>query len=278
LTAIGDAHPIATIAGPHAGFLDGVGGLAVDSRNYLYASAASQAGIGQILVFAPDANGDVAPVRTITAKSHGGVYSVAIALDASNRLWVGNLTVPSIEEFAAGADGDVAPIRTIAGSATQLVKPSGIAIDRHRNIWVADYKAGKLMKFAANARGNVAPIQVIAGAATNLTSPYAVAVDGTGGIWVSNVSFSPPARVYGFHDSDNGNVAPSQTIAASPGQYDVNGGPAYISGKIIFPGIGGGQSVVLDTYTATLSGTARLLRTIAGPNTGLASTGYVAVH
>lgn len=276
--ATGDAHPLATIAGPDTGILAGVGGLAVDSEGYLYAATTNTSGVGAILVFAPGANGDVSPVRTITAQSYGGVFSAAVALDSSDDVWVGNTTTASIEEFAAGANGDVAPIRTIAGSKTELVRPFDLAIDRRGNVWVADPSAEKLLMFAAGASGNVAPRRVISGAATRLTVPASVGLDGQGGVWVANESFIPPGMMYGFHTSDNGDVAPSVALDASPDQYAPNGGPAFLDGDLVFPGLSGGQQVVLDTFTDTLSGTPQLLRTISGRETKLGSTGFITIH
>ncbi len=275
--ASGDVKPVATIAGTHTGFLFGVGGLSVDSQGYLYVATSDVHGVGAILVFAPHAKGDAPPVRTLTASSYGGVFTVATALDSNDDLWLANLTTSAIEEFAPGAAGDVAPIRTISGSLTGLIRPDGIAIDRDGDIWVADEKAQRLVRFNAGASGDVAPKQIISGPATGLNSPFAIALSDTGDVWVSNISIIPPGKIYAFRSTDNGDVTPTQSIAPQPGQF-VNGGPAFLNGKLVFPVLMPGNVSALDVYAVSNKQSPVFLRAIAGQDTGLASTGYVAVH
>lgn len=280
--ANGDVSPVATISGPDTGLYFGVAGLSVDSAGYLYAAtSAVGASPNAIVVYAPGANGDAAPTRTLTASSYGGVWSIATAVDKNGDLWVANLTLIAIEEFAPGASGDVAPIRTIEGPATGLVRPTGIAISDRGDVWVADLGAAKVMRFGPNQSGNVAPKQVIAGPLTGLNKPFGLSI-GPGTVWVSNVSVIPEGTVREFSSTSNGDVAPLRVINPT-GQmpFSVNGGPIDVSGDVIFPCLSGsGQvSAVLSYADNVVSSRGYLpLRVINGQNTGLVSTGWIAVH
>ena len=113
----------------------------------------SPVGPGSITVYAPDSNGDVTPIRTISGAHTKLGAPHGIALDSNGNIYVLNATgffgasarfdvhygsVPSanflsnfagtgthairgpILIFAAGSDGDVAPIGAIGGPLTAL--------------------------------------------------------------------------------------------------------------------------------------------------------------
>jgi len=69
-------------------------------------------------VYAPGANGDVAPIRTITGSNTGLSAPQYDAVDSSGRLYVTNdgSSLGTITIYAAGANGNVAPIATIGGA------------------------------------------------------------------------------------------------------------------------------------------------------------------
>jgi len=279
--ANGNVAPMATISGPDTGLLFGVAGLSVDSAGYLYvATSAVGASPNAIVVYAPGANGDEPPTRTLTASSHGGVWSVATAVDKNGDLWVANLNLIAIEEFAPGESGDAAPIRMIGGSATGLVRPTGIAISDRGDVWVADLGAAKVVRFGPNQSGNVAPKQVITGPLTGLSEPAGVSL-GPGTLWISNVSIIPEGTVREFASTANGDVAPLRVINPL-GQmpFSVNGGPVDVAGDVIFPCLSGGQASAVLVYRDNVESTRGYLplRVINGQNTGLVSTGWIAVH
>ena len=279
LDANGDTSPVATISGPDTGLLFGVAGLSVDSAGNLYAATSDVNGSpNAIVVYAPGANGDAAPLRTLTAASHGGVWSVATAEDSAGDLWVANLSVPAIEEFAPDASGDVAPIREIAGPATDLVRPTGIALSAQGDVWVADIGAAKVMRFGPHQTGDVAPKQIIAGPL--LHEPAGVAVSSTM-VWVSDVTVIPEARILAFSAHASGATPPLVTIRLEPfGPYSLNGGPVYFNGDVIIPALTGGQASGLFVFTDHGPGALipRPSNVIVGPDTGLVSTGWIAVH
>lgn len=277
--ATGNVAPFAMIAGPDTGLLMGVAGLSVDSSGYLYAATSGVNGSpNAIVVYNPGANGDATPARTLTAQSHGGVWSAATAEDAAGDLWVANLSIPALEEFGPNANGDARPIRVISGANTGLIKPFGIAVSARGDIWVADLYAKKVMRFGPGQRGNVAPRQVISGAQTMLNDPSGVALS-PGTVWVVDSSINPAGAVLAFAASSNGDIRPLRELRPF-GPNVVNGGPVYFDGEVIFPGVSGGQasSVWVFPDDVSPSRSPQPNQIIAGSNTGLVSTGWVAAH
>lgn len=161
--AQGCPTPLATIKGPHT-LLDKPQVAAIDSKgrivvvNYL----------SGVLVFAPGADGDAAPIAQIPL---GSAHVEGIALDAKDHIWVSEYANQKVVEFAAGAR-TTAPLRTIEGAATGFVAPVGLAIERATgNIYVCDYGARRVAVYAAGAQGNAAPIEVFDGGGF----PFAIA-------------------------------------------------------------------------------------------------------
>src|SRR5439155_211930 len=76
-----------------------------------------------ITVYAPGANGDVAPDRAIVGDQTGLSSPSGLALDASGRIYVTNQgdlfgENASVEIFSSGASGNAAPLARIAGGST----------------------------------------------------------------------------------------------------------------------------------------------------------------
>jgi hypothetical protein len=122
-TADGQSVPIRNIHGnlTHLASERSIGGLALDDEGYLYVSSGKS-----ILIFAPDADNNVAPVRTITTTYAGcNVSFRQLGLDDRENIYVradNQLTtsgqnpctaIPPIFVFAAGADGDSSPLKTL---------------------------------------------------------------------------------------------------------------------------------------------------------------------
>jgi hypothetical protein len=88
-------------------------GMDFDNANNLYLSNGAN-----VLVFAPSADGDVPPIRTIGGPSSGVSNTFDLAVGPSGEVYVGNVlgdfSPGNITVFPAGADGDVAAIRKIS--------------------------------------------------------------------------------------------------------------------------------------------------------------------
>jgi hypothetical protein len=145
----------------------GLDGLAVDGSGYLYVSVYSST-TGSILVFAPGATGNVAPVRTITAAGAVPLGSPrGLALDAAGDLYAINynsVNGDTIVEFAPGASGAAIPLKTIAGTSTGFATLNGLCVDNAGNIYVLNETiSGNTVTsfgmdvFGPSATGNVPP-------------------------------------------------------------------------------------------------------------------------
>jgi hypothetical protein len=98
-------------------------GVAYDSAGNLYVANSQN---NTVTVYAPNANGNVAPIRTITAGASGLSQPKGLAVDGSDNLYVASFGSNTVLVYASGANGAAVPTRTYTG----LNQPYGIAI-RH---------------------------------------------------------------------------------------------------------------------------------------------------
>lgn len=225
--ATGSVAPIRTISGSNTG-LTQPWGLALDPSGNIYVANQNYgSGSYSITVYAAGANGNVAPIQTISGSATLLNCPRGLALDGSSPpdIYVANSDCFSsgynyaITVYAGGASGNVAPVQNITGGYTGLGSPQGIAVDGSDNIYVYNWGATgpSITVYAAGANGNVAPIQTIAGNSTGLYHAGGVALDANGGIHVASHSaganFSrPPFSVPYFTSGANGNVRPSGVL------------------------------------------------------------------
>ena len=238
----------------------------VDKTGAVYVSALATPAI---VVFAPGAHGNVAPVRTIRGSETGLAQPTGIALDSAGLLYVANQLSNTITVYPAGADGDATPIRTIAGADTELNQPLGVVVDSAGHLWVVNAAGNLVTEYASGATADAVPIGVFRGGSTLLDDPSAVALDASGRVLVANrlgesvTAFSPSPPF--------GNTPPAFTISGSqsrlsyPRGLDVdNANNLYVANQF------GGITVYLPNSTAPS-------RVIAGAATGLAYPGSLAV-
>ena len=172
-------------------------------------------GGASILVFADDADGNVAPLREIRGpltQITPGILN-GIALDTVHDEVFVSLATGRILVFDLAADGNVAPKRTIAGPATRLAFTAGLALDPfHGELWAANATDDALLVFPRTASGNQAPLRVVEGAATGIAQPTAVFVDlDADEVVVTNEASGSTGFVV-LPRSANGNVAPLRRI------------------------------------------------------------------
>jgi hypothetical protein len=122
--ANGNVAPVRTIGGPNTG-ISCLRQIAADELGDVYvanfgpcpgmANAGRSAPLGSVLVFASNANGNVAPVRTIAGPSTRIKYCTAVAVDTDGTVYVGTSNGPfsSLLRFAPGAAGNVPPLRSL---------------------------------------------------------------------------------------------------------------------------------------------------------------------
>lgn len=159
-------------------------------------------------IYASTANGNAAPVRTITGPNtklaqgwpaiapDGTVY---VALSATNQILV----------FGPTANGNVAPSRIIQGSATGLNDPMDLTLLPNGNV-VAMNQAGGLggtiTEYAANASGNAAPVNTL----TGVGDVGSISFDHAGNLWTFVCCPSATINEYAAHAS--GAATPVRTI------------------------------------------------------------------
>jgi 6-phosphogluconolactonase (cycloisomerase 2 family) len=112
---------------------------------------------------AADANGDIAPLRTIEGGLTGLNWPMGIDVDLGHdEIAVANYGDSSVRIFGRSEKGNVQPRRIIRGSLTQIVGPISVAIDtKNDELWVANYGDHTAVVFSRTANGNVRPKRVI---------------------------------------------------------------------------------------------------------------------
>jgi 6-phosphogluconolactonase (cycloisomerase 2 family) len=127
--ANGDVAPIRTISGSKTGIYH-PSSVAVDRKGMIYVASAGEGSPAGccVTVYAKDANGDVAPIRSISGSNTEIDGPNGIALDSDDNVYVTDYFTNSVTEYVKNANGNVAPIRTISGSSTLLDEPVGLTV------------------------------------------------------------------------------------------------------------------------------------------------------
>jgi hypothetical protein len=212
--ATGNVAPARTIAGPSAlPSTDSFASVAVAPDGTIFAAsqATSNPQNPKILVFAPGANGNVAPIRTIT----GPTTTMQAVLSVSyffTGIGVADAT-QKVLFFSTNADGDVAPKRTLNGGAGIV---TGSTFDRIGSLFLSRYEfsSSTVLAYVAGAQMNATPLLAITGPTTKLTAADGVAVDESNNVFVTNADPSG-ASVLVFDSLATGDVAPIRTISGS---------------------------------------------------------------
>lgn len=232
-----------------------------------------------VTVYATNANGNVAPTRTIGGASTGLSSPFGIALDTNRNIYVANggtgSAAFSVTVYASGSSGNAAPIRTISGANTHLYDPFGPALDAARNIYVANFD-NSVTVYAANANGNVAPIQTVIGSNTGLNNPFGIALDATRNIYVSNGPLpAGPFTVTVYAAGANGNVAPIRTIGGANTGLSGPGGIVLATAGNVY--VANYYPSRVTVYAAGANGNVAPIQTIKGSKTGLTNPYGIAV-
>lgn len=130
-TANGSVAPTRFISGANTTLVDPFQ-LAVDGSGNLYVMNFIAAGQVDIVVFAPTANGNVPPLRTLNVGVVGFTVNSAGSIYAA--------TTSGVDIFAPGASGTPTPTQTISNQAAgEAVLTGGIGVDSQGNIYLVTW-------------------------------------------------------------------------------------------------------------------------------------------
>ena len=168
-------------------------GIAFDISGKLYVAeqGTDQSG-GIVAVFPAGANGNVAPIATISGPNTKLSGPEGIAVDSNGNVYVTNAySAVTVFPPLGSSTGNLnePPLVTIEGNETGLGAPYGISVDRNGSIYVANGVGGpdgngSITEYAPIAAlpsqsdyPNVTPISIITGKNTLLGQPEGIAID-----------------------------------------------------------------------------------------------------
>jgi hypothetical protein len=138
----------------------GTGAIVVDQKGYVYVAsrALSPSETSNIVVFAPGAKGDVAPVRELVGTKTGISNPVSLALGADGNLYVQNRGYPTSQVlvFPTSATGNVAPRRILQATTYSGGMALGTGGELYLGSSATEDKNGVAI-FAPGASGNATP-------------------------------------------------------------------------------------------------------------------------
>ena len=170
--ASGKDPPRQTIAGSNTG-LNGPWGLAFAYGGALYAASIGTPNSPNpnIAVFAPRANGNATPLRSIAKADLHRPYGICIDPERP-LLWVANSESSTILAFRLTANGSAQAVRSISGPHTGLYRPKAVAVDAAGYVYVNNTQhsiyTDAITVYAPDASGDAVPIQTIAGSNVKL--------------------------------------------------------------------------------------------------------------
>ena len=281
--ADGDVAPVRVIGGPATGLMNPTG-LALDRDGRIYVTTSEVTEntfeVARLNVYAPDAEGDAAPIRTIAGPAARMSRPAGVAVTEDGAVYVVNSRVfsrdyGSVRAYAGDADGDAPPLRTLIGPETRFAGPAMLAVDRD-TLYVVSPALRRVTVHPPGA--GAAPVRVLQGDATELDDPSGLAFNHLGQLYVADREAASGINAYGpdlgavrvHRAGATGNEAPLRTIKGSLTRLNGPGGLAvdrrgnvYVANRW---GTGPGSVTV---YGPRADGDMRPLRMIAGPATGL---------
>jgi len=221
-----------------------------------------------ITVYTRTADGDIAPIRTISGGSTGLSRPTGYALDPTNdELFVANDDGNTITVYDRTDFGDSPPLRTISGGSTGLNGPRDLAIDpTHNELVVANTFGNSITVYNLTDTGNASPLRTISGPATGLSNSRGLALDLTHNELFVGSGAAHSITVYSR--TANGDSPPLRTI--SGGSTGLNG-PRDLALDLthdeLFVTNFFGDAITV--YSRTANGNAPPTRTISGGSTGV---------
>jgi secreted PhoX family phosphatase len=165
---------------------------------------------GDVDVYPPNANGDVAPEASFTNGMYGPTTMV---FDSSGDLWVANENTSDLFEFTKAqlAMRNPVPAVTIFAESGALANPFGMAFDDSGNLWVVSNNSSRVYEYTKSqlaSSGGPTPHTTISDFPS--TPIFGVAFDASGDLWVSTVK-----SVVEFSKAELAKAKPVPTVTIS---------------------------------------------------------------
>ncbi len=204
--ADGDVPPVRVIQGPRTG-LSNPAGIAVDGAGRIYVTNGGPQSFTvlptpSITVYAPDAAGDAAPVRTIAGPATHLGAPTAIAVADDGTLYVANAEVladdlGSVTTHAASARGDSPPVKVLRGSASGIAEPKSLALGPGDTLYVGLDPSfhPSINVYRPSARSGTPVLRTIKVSWPN--EAEAMAVDRSGHLYVAHMMNGSGINAYG---------------------------------------------------------------------------------
>jgi sugar lactone lactonase YvrE len=165
---------------------------------------------GNVDVYRPNANGDVAPEASFT----NGMYGpTTIAFDPSGDLWVANENTSDLFELTKAqlAMPNPVPAVTIFAESGALANPFGMAFDQSGNLWVDGSNSSRVYEYTKSQlamSGAPTPRTTISDFPSTPLS--GVAFDASGDLWIS-----ADKSVVEFSKAELAKAKPAPTVTIS---------------------------------------------------------------
>ncbi len=265
-------------------------GIALDRTGRIYVTNAGTASdtmlpAPTLTVYAPDAAGDAAPIRTIAgpATRLGGPAAVAVADDGT--LYVANSTVipddlGSVTIHAAAATGDRPPLTTLTGPAGGIRAPLALAVGPADTLYalMASGSSREVKVYPPRASPGTPPVRTLRTASYFRTDLRAMAVDAAGSIYLANMLSANGVNAYGADMGEirvyrAGALSDSLPLRIINGAMTRLNGPIALAvdraGNVYAANYWGAGSGSVTVYGPGTEEDVRPLRMIVGPATGL---------
>jgi len=185
--------PYRVIRGPNTGLHNPMAVSVPRNGEIFVANLGDNASDPSVTIFAADATGDVAPLRTLQGANTGLSRPNGIRAGqwpgflVTNHVESGGSGILGIVEYGVGV-GNGNPTGRISGASTTITGPMGMARGPNNEVVFCDTTTNRILvyDFPANTDHDAAPTRIIGGPNTGLDAPMGVAIDGSGNIFVAN--------------------------------------------------------------------------------------------
>jgi len=177
-SAAGSARPERRISGPHTLLEQDAPSIAVDPSGAIYVDEQDR----QVLVFAPEANGDAAPLRVLQWPAEAQTFMpAALAFDRAGHLFAANSTSGSVLVYPPNVMNGDGPVRRI-GRSKELTASTSLSVAPDGTTFVFE-ASPRIFVYRPDA-GQDAPSRVLTGGSFLGSFKISLAAEDTGRLFV----------------------------------------------------------------------------------------------